>query len=43
MQKINSKSEICSRLKSSQSFLPELRLFNVIEEDYLVGMALGTM
>ena len=30
-------------LKSSQSFLPELRLFNVIEEDYLVAMTLGEM
>ena len=28
-------------LKSSQHFLPEIRLFSVIEEDYLVAMALN--
>ena len=29
-------------LKSSQSFLPEIRLFSVIEEDYLVAMTLNS-
>ena len=28
-------------LKSSQTFLPEVRLFNAFEEDYLVAMTLG--